>query len=129
VSVGATPGTVFAGQGNGGGYPGGVYKSTDYGATWADSSTGLPCRSIQTVAADPLNPKIVWAGCAYTDSANPGGIFRSNNAGASWVPYSSGLRNLAITWLTPDPAHSGHVLAGSVEGIEELDSIFADGFE
>ena len=120
LSVGATAGTVYVSQTIAGGYPGGVYKSTDYGATWADSSTGLPCRYNFTVAADPSDPQVAWTGCAYTDVAHPGGIFRSNDAGASWVPYGRGLRIPAISWLTVDPAAAGHVLAGGAEGIHEM---------
>jgi len=120
LSVGATPGTVFVSQTTQGGYVGGVYKSTDYGATWADSSAGLPCRYIFTVAADPTDPAVVWTGCAYSDIAHPGGIYRSNDGGASWVPYGRGLRNPAISWLTVDPFAGGHVLAGGSEGIHEM---------
>ena len=120
LSVGAAPGMLFASQLNYNGYAGGVYKSTDYGATWTNSSTGLPCRAIFSVAADPTDPQVVWTGCAYTDIARPVGIFRSNDGGASWVPYGRGLRNLAITWLTVDPVVSGHVLAGGNEGINEM---------
>jgi photosystem II stability/assembly factor-like uncharacterized protein len=132
VAVGATPGTVFAGQGNSGGYPGGVYKSTDYGATWADSSTGLTCHNISALATDPSDPLAVWAGCPYDDTAQPGGVYRSSDGGSHWVSYSSGLRNPVITRLALDPANAGHVLAGGAEGIHELrlgDAIFANGFE
>ncbi len=119
-SVGAMPGTLFVSQVTNNGYPGGVYKSTDYGATWASSSTGLPCRYIFSVAADPTDSQVVWTGCAYTDIAHPGGIFRSNDGGASWVPYGRGLRNLSIAWLAVDPAVTSHVLAGGIEGINEM---------
>ncbi len=118
--MGATSGTVFVSQNTSAGYVGGVYKSTDYGATWMDSSDGLPCRYIFSVAADPSNPMIVWTGCTFSDIAHPGGIFRSSDAGVSWVPYGRGLRDPAIAWLSVDPADSGHVLAGGDEGIHEM---------
>jgi photosystem II stability/assembly factor-like uncharacterized protein len=120
LSVGASAGTVYASQTIINGYPGGVYKSTDYGVTWSDRSTGLPCRYIFTVAADPSDAQVAWSACAFTDITHPGGIFRSNDGGAHWVPYGRGLRNLAIEWLTVDPANAGHVLAGGVEGVEEM---------
>jgi len=133
VAVGATPGTVFVSQnGTGFGYLGGVYKSTDYGATWADSSTGLPCRNMSALAAAPSDGQVAWAGCAYEDAAHPGGIFRSGDAGANWVAYGSGLRNPSIAGILVDPTAAGHVLAGGAEGIHELhigDAIFANGFE
>jgi len=132
VTIGATPGTVFVSQNHTGGYPGGVYKSTDYGATWATSSSGLPSCNISDLAAAPSDGQVVWAGCAYEDAAQPGGIFRSSDAGANWVAYGSGLRNPSITGIIVDPTAAGHVLAGGAEGIHELhigDAIFANGFE
>jgi len=121
VSAGATPGTVFAGQGLGPGYSGGVFKSTDYGATWTDSSAGLTCRNILSqIAADPTDNSVAWTACTFTDVAHPGGIFRSNDAGASWVPYGRGLRNPSVTWLTIDPADHDHLLATSLEGVQEM---------
>jgi len=132
VSVGATAGTVFVSQSAGNGYVGGVYKSTDYGATWADSSTGLPCRNISALAADSSNPLVAWASCAFDDTTQPGGIFRSGDGGAHWAAYGSGLRNPSISALAVDPANTNHVLAGGAEGIHELhfgDAIFANGFQ
>jgi len=120
LSVAATAGTLFVSQTNVNGYAGGVYKSTDYGQTWTDSSSGLPCRYNFTVAADPSNAQVVWTGCVFSDITHPGGIYRSNDGGASWLPYGRGLRNEAISWLTVDPADSGHILAGAAEGVDEM---------
>jgi len=97
-----------------------VFHSTDYGQTWTDSSSGLPCRYNFTVAADPSNAQVVWTGCVFSDITHPGGIYRSNDGGASWLPYGRGLRNEAISWLTVDPADSGHILAGAAEGVDEM---------
>jgi hypothetical protein len=121
VSVGATPGTVFAGQSTNGGFPGGVFKSSDYGVTWSDSSNGLTCRNMYSVTAtDPVDGNVAWTACNFIDVAHPGGVFRTNDGGASWVPYGRGLRNPAILWMTVDPADGSHVLAGGAEGIHEM---------
>jgi hypothetical protein len=121
VSVGAAPGTVFVGQSTNFGYAGGVFKSTDYGVTWSDSSNGLTCRNMYSVVAtDPLDGNVAWSACNFIDVAHPGGVFRTNDAGASWVPYGRGLRNPAIAWMTVDPADGSHVLAGGWEGVSEM---------
>lgn len=121
VSVGATPGTVFAGQSTNAGYSGGVFKSTDYGVTWSDSSNGLTCRNMYSVVAtDPADGNVAWSACNFIDVAHAGGIFRTNDGGASWVPYGRGLRNPAIAWMMVDPADGSHVLAGGWDGVHEM---------
>jgi hypothetical protein len=121
VSVGATPGTVFAGQSTNAGYSGGVFKSTDYGVTWSDSSNGLTCRNMYSVVAtDPADGNVAWSACNFIDAAHPGGIFRTSDGGANWVPYGRGLRNPAIAWMATDPADGNHVLAGGWDGVHEM---------
>jgi photosystem II stability/assembly factor-like uncharacterized protein len=121
VSVAATPGTVFVGQSTNAGFAGGVFKSTDYGVTWFESSTGLTCRNMYSVVAtDPSDGNVAWAACNFIDAAHPGGIFRTNDGGANWVPYGRGLRNPSIAWMALDPADGNHALAGGWEGISEM---------
>ena len=65
---------------------GGVYKSTDGGANWVTSSTGLSsplALSVHHVAVDTNNPAIVWIGTGA-------GVFKSVNGGANWtLKYSA----------------------------------------
>lgn len=69
---------------------GGVFKSTDAGATWNPLFDDESSLSIGAVAIDPANPEIVWVG---TGEPNGGGgsvtyggtgVFRSTNGGATW---------------------------------------------
>jgi hypothetical protein len=93
------PATLYAPK-----YAGGVYKSTDAGATWHAANSGMPnnpssfpicCPSGMTI--DPGNPNILYAG-----GLNPTGlgIYRSANGGSSWTavtPLSgAGLQPLFI---------------------------------
>lgn len=65
--------------------PGGVFKSTDSGATWAAASAGLTFPYVMALAVNPSNPSELYAG---TTSA----LFTSTDAGATWaVPPSLGL--------------------------------------
>jgi hypothetical protein len=121
VSVGVTPGVVFVGQSTNSGYGGGVYKSTDYGVTWSDSSNGLTCRNMYSVVAtDPADGNVAWSACNFIDAAHPGGIFRTSDGGASWVPYGRGLRSPSIAWMAVDPSDGNHVFAGGWDGVHEL---------
>ena len=43
----------------------GILRSTDYGVTWRDAGPGLtaaPSRSMSSLALDPYDPSIVYAG-------------------------------------------------------------------
>jgi photosystem II stability/assembly factor-like uncharacterized protein len=67
---------------------GGLFKSTDAGASWNLAGSGLP-ESLQLggrliLAIDPQNPRKLYGGTPY-------GIFKSNDGGAGWSPVNSGL--------------------------------------
>jgi photosystem II stability/assembly factor-like uncharacterized protein len=87
----------------------GVFKSTDGGANWSPSNTGLPNESIWTLVIDPQVPATIYAGTA-------GGVFKSTNGGASWSARNAGLPNpseadalvtLAIDPQTPTTLYAG----------------------
>ena len=73
-----------------GGPNGGIYKSTDAGATWTKLTTGLPGGPTGRIglAVTPHNPQVVMAiveAEQTNDLSKPGsGIYRSENGGASW---------------------------------------------
>ena len=41
---------------------GGLYRSTDGGATWRAASAGLESLAPLTIAVHPANPDVAWAG-------------------------------------------------------------------
>ncbi len=64
-------------SGNGGG----LYKSTDGGATWKQLTNGLPPNTNQVnLAIAPSNPQRLYA----TVASQGVGLFRSDDGGASW---------------------------------------------
>jgi hypothetical protein len=63
---------------------GGVWRSGDAGASWADRGAGLPGVAVNAVAVDPDRPGTVLAGADL-------GVWRSDDAGASWRPFGRGL--------------------------------------
>jgi len=89
-----------------------VMKSTDAGATWADSSAGLPddvivgdcifdsVEGVTPIVMDPSNSNTLYIGTfadATDASCNPvapqvaSGVYKSINGGATWVLASNGL--------------------------------------
>jgi hypothetical protein len=87
------------------GTPAGVYRTTDRGGQWTDSSEGLTTRDVRALAR--LDDLLF----ASTDG---GGVFRSSDGGATWESASSGI---------PSGLHSraivggdGVILAGTTQG-------------
>ncbi len=78
------PNTAYVGAASGG-----VWKSTDKGATWVPVFDAMPVQAIGALAVSRTDPKQVWAGTgeawAIRDSDMMGnGIYKSGDAGATW---------------------------------------------
>ena len=83
---------------------GGVFKSTNGGATWTPTNSGLTNGQVDVLAIDPSNSNIVYAG-TY------GGVFKSTNGGSTWTAMNSGLDNDDVTSLAIDPGNPNTVYA------------------
>jgi hypothetical protein len=93
------------------GPPGGsVYKSTDSGANWVLSGSGLPDRRVASIAVDPSSGSTLYA-------ATPFGVFRSLDAAASWLPASTGLSNIGVEALAVDPSSPRTLYAAGLGGV------------
>jgi photosystem II stability/assembly factor-like uncharacterized protein/Tol biopolymer transport system component len=103
-----TPTTLYAGvlgpSGFGGGPPaGGVFKSTDGGASWAPSRVGIETLTIQTVLVDPVAPTTVYAAAAPFGVVGQGGVFKSTDGGGTWIARNAGLSSTFVDALAMDP--------------------------
>lgn len=67
---------------------GGLWKSTDSGASWQALDDFLPVLAIGALAMDPRNPDTLYAGTGDNTIASFGvrgsGIYKSTDAGATW---------------------------------------------
>lgn len=81
-------------------------KSTDGGATWADvKPSGLPGLDIHGFAADPRNPKTLYAAVAGQ------GLYRSRDGGGSFALVSKEVGGAVMALaVVPD----GRILAGDM---------------
>lgn len=87
-------------------YGGGVWRSTDYGRNWSESSTGIPTASDgKTYVYD-----VAFAPGGTTAYAAAYGVYRSTNSGQSWSAAYTGAND----WMRAlDVASDGTVVAGS----------------
>jgi photosystem II stability/assembly factor-like uncharacterized protein len=69
-----------------------IFKTTNLNdpvPTWTPSSNGIPQVPVSSIAVDPQNSNILYAG---TDI----GVYTSTDGGANWAPLGSGLPRVAV---------------------------------
>jgi len=72
---------------------GGIWKTTDGGATWEDKSGDMAHLGITSIAQAASNPNIMYAATGETifggNGINGGGVFKSTDGGDTWSRLSS----------------------------------------
>ena len=72
---------------------GGVFKSSDGGATWHGSDAGLPLH-VKALALDPRTPGVLYS------AVRSGAVFRSRDGGTTWMAraplLSADVRGLVV---------------------------------
>lgn len=102
---------------------GGVWRSTDGGASWKPVFDRERVGSIGAVAIDPTNDEIVWVGTGESNPRNDvsygDGVYKSTDGGQTWT--NVGLRDTKyVSRIIVDPADPQHVIVGA------LGDVFAD---
>ncbi len=111
------PAIVYAGTDGGG-----VWKTTNSGATWTPLTDRQPSLGIASLAIDPSNSSVIYAGTGGS-AGYAAGILKSTDAGATWtqitgpfLSYDNGLDGPAIAAIAVAPANSQILLAGLAYG-------------
>lgn len=82
----------------------GLYKTTDYGATWTKIDNGIPANAFtRVVREDDVRKDLLFAGTEL-------GVFISWNGGQNWSPFQL---NLPITPITDLRVHQGNLIAST----------------
>lgn len=82
----------------------GLYKTTDYGATWIEIDNGIPGNAFtRVVREDDIRRDLLFAGTEL-------GVFISWNAGKNWSPFQL---NLPITPINDLRIHKGNLIAAT----------------
>ncbi len=100
-----TPTTLYVGRAQG--FPAGLYKSIDGGATWTAAVSGMAGQPVLAIAIDPTTPATVYSGTSST-------VYKSVDGGGSWSPVSTGLPGFtAVNALAIDPSAPATIYAGA----------------
>jgi len=95
---------------------GGVFKSTDGGASWMPIADALPNLNAGDLAVDPNNPSTIWLGTGEPNGGHnnfPGnGLYRSTDGGANWTFIGLG-GTASIGRIVVDPTDSQRVFVAA----------------
>lgn len=112
------PNTMYAGS-----VGGGVWKTTNAGANWSPVSDTMANIAVTTLAMDPGNSQILYAGTGEgsfnVDAIRGAGIFKSTNGGSSWSQLASttGSNFYYVNDLLVAPSNSQVIVAATNNGI------------
>ncbi|MDM7916708.1 MAG: hypothetical protein QUU85_15800, partial [Candidatus Eisenbacteria bacterium] len=105
------PGRIFVGSA-----AGGVFRSTNDGASWEPVTDGYGAFSIGDLATDPNDPDVIYVGTGEANSSGDSyaglGMLKSTNGGDTWsfsgLPESRHIGRIAI-----DPSNSSRIFVAA----------------
>jgi len=68
----------------------GVFKSTDGGMTWTDTTSSFMNGYSTSLIIDPSNPNVLYVGNVDDSTPSRNGIWKTNDGGMTWVKRSKG---------------------------------------
>lgn len=105
------------------GVAGGVWKSVNGGASWTPLADMLPNLAVNSMAMDPRNPNVIYAGTGEgffnSDAVRGAGIFKTTDGGATWtrLENTTGQDFYYVNDIAISPANSQRVYAATRTGV------------
>lgn len=104
------------------GAQGGVWKTTDNGASWAALTDNQPSLAIGALTLDPSNPNIIYAGTGEnnfsSDSYYGNGLLKSSDGGQTWTVLGAAtFARLSIGKIIVNPSNGQNIVVASNGGI------------
>jgi photosystem II stability/assembly factor-like uncharacterized protein len=104
----SNPAVLYAGT-----FVGGLYKTTNGGASWTLVLSEFTLPFIETVTVDPSNSAIILRRELRNACC---GVFKSSNGGQTWTEMNSGLTNTYVHTIAIDPFNPSTVYTGTSGG-------------
>lgn len=92
-----------------------LYKTTNYGGTWADITPPNSVGFITSIEVDPTNPNKIWVTRSGYTSGNK--VYQTNNGGTSWQNISFNLPNIPMNRIVFQEGTAGDLYVGSDHGV------------
>jgi photosystem II stability/assembly factor-like uncharacterized protein len=92
-----------------------VWKSTDFGRTWASIAAGIPMGPVNVIREDPIDPNVLYVG---TDTA----VYVTTDRGATWNVLGGNLPAVYVHDLIIHPRDNIIVIATHGRGMWALDA-------
>lgn len=96
---------------------GGLFKTTDAGATWIPVFDAQPFLSISCITFDPTNPSIMYVGTGDPDipftSFIGNGVYKSTDGGISWANIGLNQQGI-ITQILINPLNTNMIYASAM---------------
>jgi len=87
-----------------------VFKTSDFGATWINISSGLPDKPINVIYEDKKNPELLFLG-------NDNGVYVSISGGDQWIPLRNNMPTIAVHDLLVHPRENDLVVGTYGRGL------------
>jgi photosystem II stability/assembly factor-like uncharacterized protein len=108
--------TVYMGAADGG-----IWKTTDGGATWASLGDQLDTQTVGAIAIDPRNPSTLYVGTGEASTNSDAyfglGVFKSTDAGASFTKIGGSTFDEKTVFKVVAPDAKGLVFVATNQGL------------
>jgi len=98
---------------------GGIWKTTDNGASWTLLNEGMPTLGVSSILVNPNNGSEILIGTGDRDASDSYGfgVYKSTDGGLTWNASNSGMGNQTVGMMIRDPANANIILAATKNGI------------
>ncbi|MBU1368805.1 MAG: T9SS type A sorting domain-containing protein [Bacteroidetes bacterium] len=98
---------------------GGLWETTDHGASWEVLTDHLPTLGVSSIVVDFSNPDLILIGTGDRDAGDaPGlGVWRSDDGGLNWEVSNNGMGNATVGRMIQHPDFPETIFAATSNGI------------
>lgn len=98
---------------------GGIWKTTDNGASWTILNEDMPTLGVSSILVNPNNGDEILIGTGDRDASDSYGlgVYKSTDGGSTWSASNSGMPYETVGMMIRNPADANMILAATKHGI------------